>query len=432
MDDPAVQTTLRRIFHQLIMRWLYTTGIFAYVFAIRAAAFTGKRKAQQWVEGRKDLLTQYRMLFMNRTEGVVWVHVSSLGEFEQGRPVIEALKQKFPEKKILLTFFSPSGYEVRKNYQHADFILYLPFDCLRLMRKFVKIVQPEMMIFVKYDFWFNLITACHEKGIPVIFISSAFRQKQFFFRWWATWFRKQLLKVDHFFVQTSESLNLLYNIGITRTTFAGDTRLDRVIALRDEQKMFPEIEQFVAGRKVLVAGSTWPTDEKFILPWIKNHSDICLIIAPHDVSEGRLNAIRSGFVEEVANYSDLSGAQQRNSKILLIDRIGVLAFIYRYAHVVYIGNGFGKGIHNILEPVVFGKPVIFGPNYRKFTEAVTLVAEGGAFSFENFQDFEKHLDRLMVDDDFHKTCTHICLDYIEKNKGATALIVEELTKKLRQ
>jgi len=410
------------------MRWLYTSLIFAYVFAIRIAALTGNRKAKLWVNGRKDLFQQYRLLFMHEdARSFFWFHVSSLGEFEQGRPVIESIRTAFPEKKILLTFFSPSGYEVRKNYSGADYVLYLPFDCLRLMRKFVAVVKPAAVIFVKYDFWFNFITACKEKNIPVFFISSVFRSEQYFFRWWAGWFRNQLKNVERFFVQNAASVDLLHKYGITKASFAGDTRLDRVIAIREEQKVFPDIEHFINGRKVLLAGSTWQDDEKFLLPWIKEHPEICFLIAPHDISEFRLNEIEKSFGNDVVRLSQLKNESQPGKRILLIDSIGVLAYLYRYAVVAYIGNGFGKGIHNILEAIVYGKPAVFGPNFGKFSEAVTLVKNGGTFTFSEGTQFDDILNKLFWDEQFCNSASEICLKYVNEHSGATAQIIDELS-----
>lgn len=411
------------------MRWIYTLGIFAYVFVIRLAAVFGSIKAKKWVEGRKDLLSQYRILFMHEQPGsFIWFHVSSLGEFEQGRPVIESMRKSYPGKKILLTFFSPSGYEIRKNYQNAEYVMYLPFDCLRLMRKFVAVVDPCAVFFVKYDFWFNFITACKEKQIPVFFISAVFRQNHYFFQWWAGWFRKQLKKVSVFFVQNHESVKIAGENGINNVVFAGDTRLDRVVDIYNENRIFPEIEQFISGRKVMIAGSTWPADEKFIVPWIRDNVDLCLIIAPHDVSEIRLKEVESYFDEDVIRMSSLKNYNHSESRILLIDSVGVLAYLYRYAHAVYIGNGFGNGIHNTLEPVVYGKPVVFGPNYKKFVEAVKLISEGGVFSFSKQDEFEKYLEQLFTDEKFYNTARNACLKYVRDHCGATPRIITELSR----
>jgi 3-deoxy-D-manno-octulosonic-acid transferase len=406
------------------MRWIYTIGIFVYVFSIKLAAFFGNIKAGKWVAGRKGLYSQYKMLFFADTPGsFFWFHVSSLGEFEQGRPVIEAIRKNFPERKILLTFFSPSGYEIRKDNELADIVLYLPIDCLRLMRKFVGVVQPCAVIFVKYDFWFNFITACSERKIPVFFISAVFRKNHFFFRWWAQWFRKQLQKVDTFFVQTHESLIIAQKNGLNNITFAGDTRLDRVIEIRNDFRKFPEINQFINGRKVLLAGSTWPSDERFIIPWINANKNICLIIAPHDVSETRLKEIESTFENPVKRYSSLQNTYSYDDRILLIDTIGILAYLYREAYVALIGNGFGKGIHNILEPVVFGKPVVFGPHYHHFAEAVSLIAGKGAFSFKHQEELNQYLNRLMFDSEFYRSTSEACLKYVSENSGATQRIM---------
>jgi 3-deoxy-D-manno-octulosonic-acid transferase len=409
------------------MRWIYSIGIFAYVFAIRIASLFGNSKAKLWLTGRQNLESLYKEKFMNQEPGqYIWIHVSSLGEFEQGRPVIEALKKEYPLQKILLTFYSPSGYEIRKNYPLADVVLYLPGDSLRIMRKYVKLVRPALVVFVKYDFWFNFIIACHELKIPVIFIASAFRKNQYFFKWWAGWFRKQLQKVTAFFVQTQHSVDLLRSYGINQVEFAGDTRLDRVVSIRDEQREFPAIKKLISGRQVIVAGSTWPKDEQFLKHLIQKYPDVFFIIAPHDVSENRLLQIEKLFDHKSLRYSDIESLETASCKLLLIDSIGVLAFIYRYASVVYIGNGFGKGIHNILEPVVYGKPVIFGPNYFKFAEAVTLVNTGGAFSFSGISEMENIVANLLGNETSLHQASGICFGYVEQNKGATTKIVKRI------
>ncbi len=407
------------------MRWIYTAVIQLYVLFIRTAALFGNKKARLWTQGRKNLLAQYMDYFANEQQSTyIWVHVSSLGEFEQGRTVIDELKKSHPEKKILLTFFSPSGYEIRKNYQHADVVFYLPIDRLRLMRKYVEVVSPSLVVFVKYDFWFNFLTACFEKEIPVVFISSVFRRNQYFFKWWAGWFRKQLRKVSFFFVQTQESVNILKMHGIEKTEFVGDTRLDRVISIREEQKRFPEIEKMVGTGKVIVAGSTWHEDENFLIGLRKTYPDVFFIIAPHDVSEKRVSSLERMFSLNCIRFSSIKNSSTQGVKTLIIDSIGVLAYIYRYATLVYVGNGFGKGIHNILEPVVYGKPVIFGPNYSKFVEAVTLVKAGGAFSFSNKNELEFITKLLLYDDVALNKASEKCIKYTENHQGATEKIMK--------
>ncbi len=407
------------------MRWLYTSGIFAYVFSIKLAALFGNKKAKLWVRGRKGLFQEYTLLFENHPPSTfIWFHVSSLGEFEQGRPVIEGLRTKFPNKKILLSFFSPSGYEIRKNYSGADYVMYLPFDCLRLMRKFVTVVNPAAVVFVKYDFWFNFIKACSEKNIPVYFISAAFRHNQYFFKPWGKWFLKHLKMVNMFFVQTHESEILLQKHGISQVQFAGDTRLDRVIEMKNENKTFTEIEKFINNRQTIVAGSTWPADENIIMPWMKENKDIVLIIAPHDISEHRLKSIEQLFDEPVSRHSQLKGSEI--GRILLIDSIGILSHIYKYSQFAIIGNGFGRGIHNILEAIVFGKPVLFGPNFKKFTEAVVLSESGGAFPFRNTEEFSQTAKQLLSNEEALYQASESCLQFVEKNRGATQMILDNL------
>jgi len=406
------------------MRFLYSSGVLLYVLAIRLSAVIGNRKAKLWIKGRKNILKNYNSLFQNeKAKSFIWFHVSSLGEFEQGRPLMEKIKQTYPEKKLLLTFFSPSGFELRKNYEYADVVMYLPPDYLKTMQKLVTLIKPCFIVFVKYDFWFNLIKACRDSSVPVYFVSSAFRPQQYFFKWWSTWFRNQLKTVSMFFVQTQESVELLKSHKIDNVTFAGDTRLDRVIEIKNEKTEFPQIETFANGRTVIIAGSSWPADEQILLHFANQHKDIALIIAPHDVSEERISHIEHLFNNKTVRLSSLSTPNKNNPQVLIIDNIGVLSKIYRYCHFAYIGNGFGKGIHNILECVVYGKPVVFGPNYRSFTEATELIKHKGAFSISNTSEFQNIAETLIYNTQIYQRASEACLHYVEQNKGASSIII---------
>lgn len=411
------------------MRIIYTVAIFFYVMLIHLAATIGIRNARLWLLGRRQLFEKYKQAFDKYSKDKwIWFHASSLGEFEQGRNVIEKLKQNHPQYKILLTFFSPSGYEVQKHYPYADLVLYFPIDFTGLVRAILNLVNPVLVIFVKYDFWFNFLRECKKKKIPVIFISSLFRSRQYFFKPFGFWFLKQIKKnVTMFFVQDQKSELLLKNHGIDQVLLAGDTRIDRVIRIRDEQVNFERLEEWIDSKQIIVAGSTWPKDEKILKKVSEALPDVLFIIAPHQVSNERLSSIENLFgVKNTCRLSTFS--LNTDFRFLLIDTIGLLAKLYRYGNVIYIGNGFGKGIHNILEAIVYGKPVIFGPNYHRFPEAVYLVMRNAAFPIKNSADFVNITKKLLNDSSFYKKVSNICLEYVEQNKGATNVIVNFIEK----
>lgn len=411
------------------MRIIYTIAIFFYVILIRFAATIGVRNARLWLLGRRQHSEKYKQVFDKyANEKWIWFHVSSLGEFEQGRSVIEKLKHNHSQYKILLTFFSPSGYEVQKHYQHADAVLYFPIDFKGLVRKILNLVNPVLVIFVKYDFWFNFLRECTKKKIPVIFISSFFRPRQYFFKPFGFWFLEQIKKnVSMFFVQDQRSVVLLKQHGIDQVLLAGDTRIDRVIRIRDEQVNFVKLEEWIANNRVIIAGSTWPKDERILKEASEALQNVLFIIAPHQVSNERLSSIENLFgVQNICRLSNFSS--NTDFRFLLIDTIGLLAKLYRYGNVIYIGNGFGKGIHNILEAVVYGKPVIFGPKYHKFPEAAYLVDKSAAFPIKNVADFIIVTEKLLNNNSFYKRVSNICLEYVEQNKGATNIIVNFIEK----
>ena len=391
------------------MRGLYTFGIRAYAATVKLAAWLGNAKAKLWVEGRKKPLPQ-----SDSDEPWVWFHAASLGEFEQGRPLIEALKQQYPHLKVSLTFFSPSGYEVRKDYPLADEVLYLPIDTLGNARRWVERHHFVAAFFIKYEFWFNYMKALADKGIPLYYISLILRPNQYFFKWYGRWFRKQLGNVTHFFVQDETTFNLLKDFG--NATLCGDTRFDRVAAIARTARRFPEIEEFINGRKCIIAGSTWPPDEKLLIPYINSlPENYCMIIAPHDISEKHIKQIREALKEVKAE------------KVYLIDTVGILSQLYQYASFVYIGGGFGVNIHNIQEPVTFGCPVVFGPKHKSFKEAVDLTALGGAFSIKDQAELYRIFDKLIHDEAFRQEASRICKDYLSKQLGATEIIMKEIT-----
>ena len=419
------------------MRGLYTLAVRTYAAAVRAAALFGHPKAKQWVEGRRLQASQATrpdegairssdtVPDSDGSERWVWFHAASLGEFEQGRPLIEALKAQHPDLKVCLSFFSPSGYEIRKNDPLADEVCYLPIDTPRNARQWVQRHPFVAAFFIKYEFWFNHIQALHDEGIPLYYISLLLRPQQYFFRWYGGWFRRQLRLVTHFFVQDEATLALLQGIGLDNATVCGDTRFDRVAAIARQAKPFPEVEAFVQGRHCIVAGSTWPPDEQRILPWIdRMPDDYCLILAPHDIAERHVEQL-SASLPGSQRYTRLDPRQP--AKVLLLDTIGILSQLYQYARFVYVGGGFGTNIHNIQEPVTFGCPVVFGPRYKHFKEAVDLVALGGAFPVASQQELEQVFDRLIHDETGYRRASATCRDYLGTQLGATQKIMDRIT-----
>ena len=411
------------------MNFFYSLAIRLYSGLVAVASLFGNKKAQQWWKGRnkqwENLVTEHK------DDEWLWMHVSSLGEFEQGLPVIESLKKNFPKYKILLTFFSPSGYEPRKNFPLADKVAYMPSDTLQNAKKLVRNFNIKAAFFVKYDFWFNYMKVLKKNDIPLYYISALLHPDHYFFKFYSTWFRKQLLNVSHYFVQNDETAKLLKSIGIENATVTGDTRFDRVYDIAKQSKSFPEIEEFIAGRHCIIAGSSWPSDEKFIIPFSKKMpDDYSLIIAPHDVSESHIKQITSQLDSYVL-YSQLTlPISQQLKKVLVVDTIGILKQIYKYARFAYVGGGFMSSIHNTQEALVFGCPVVVGPKYTKFVEAVDLVRDGGMFSVENQQEFDDIFEQLMNDDNFYNKASGICQDYIQLSIGATSKIMKRLNDEL--
>ena len=402
------------------MRGLYTLAIRTYTAGVKVAALWGNAKAKQWVEGRK-----YWPEAGTDDAPWVWFHAASLGEFEQGRPLIEALKKQYPDLKVSLTFFSPSGYEIRKNYPLADEVLYLPADTMKNARQWVKRHRFVAAFFIKYEFWFNYMKALQEAQVPLYYISLILKPKQYFFRWYGGWFRKQLKAVSHFFVQDDTSLALLHGIGLDNATLCGDTRFDRVADIAKQAKRFPEIEAFIAGRNCIIAGSSWPPDERLLIPYLERlPENYCMIIAPHDISEKHLQQI-TGQLGRYQLYTDLH--PERRDPVLVLNTIGILSQLYQYARFVYIGGGFGVNIHNIQEPVTFGCPVVFGPKYKSFKEAVDLIRLGGAFSINGQDGLDRVFDRLIHDEAFYRQASETCKDYLKSQLGATRIILEKIT-----
>ncbi len=408
------------------MPFLYTIIIRLYRLLIGAAA-PFNAKAALWVRGRRTVFRQLEDDLRDRPR-VIWFHAASLGEFEQGRPVMEAFRQRHPGIRILLTFFSPSGYEVRKDYPGADHIHYLPIDTPENARRFVQLVNPVAAVFIKYEFWFNYLDQLHRKGIPTYTISAIFRPGQHFFRPWGGWALRQLRKVTLFFVQNEASGRLLREAGIDNFVVSGDTRFDRVMQIAAQKKDFPLIAGFAAGAQVVLAGSSWPPEERLVLRWLDGQrTGAKVIIAPHEVHEERIRAIAQAYAGHApVRYSQLKDERDlEGARVLIVDGMGFLSGLYQYCDAALIGGGFGKGIHNILEAVTFGKPVLFGPNYQKFAEAVELAEKGGAFPVEE-EDFEVRVNKLLDDKELYDQASGICRGFIAEHTGATAIILDNI------
>ncbi len=404
------------------MRFLYTLSIYCYTLLIFLASFFNG-KARKWINGRKGILRKLNAYAGDNSNKLIWFHCASLGEFEMGRPVIEMIKNEHPEYKILITFFSPSGFEVQRNYTLADYVYYLPADTPKNARKFIEIIKPTAAVFIKYEFWFNYINELKKKSIPVFSISAVFRNEQHFFKWYGAWFRKHLNIFSWIYTQTKDSKQLLESIEINNVSISGDTRFDRVLETVSRAEELPLIKEFAGSSRVFVAGSSWhPDEEVYLKTCVENSDEIKLIIAPHDVSENRITSIEKKIDKPTIRYSQLEKAQLNNEHILIIDSIGLLARIYRYSYLAFIGGAFGSGLHNILEAVAFGCPVFFGPKNEKFWEAATLAHKGGAFVVKSESEFIQHYEKLISDNDYYAYCSEICKTFIKDNSGGSKLI----------
>lgn len=408
------------------MTLLYNIGIFLYTNLVRVASLFNE-KAKFWIKGRKNLLATIDAK-VDKSKPIAWFHSSSLGEFEQGRPVIEAFRAQYPNYAILLTFFSPSGYEVRKNYSGADYIFYLPADTKRNAKRFIEIVNPKVALFVKYDFWYNYLTQLKKNNIPTYVFSSIFRPQQSFFKWYGGWYRKLLGSFTKLFVQDENSKKLLATIGVENVEVGGDTRFDRVYDLVQQAQPQPLIEKFVGNSKVLVAGSTWIDDEQLLCRYANEHN-IKLIVAPHETTEANVSRVESYCKRGVVRYTE---AQTDDTKlagadVLIINCIGLLSSLYRYGQVAYIGGGFGKGIHNTLEAATYGVPVVFGPKYQKFREACQLIDRRAAVSITTYEQLAKALDNYFDNVETCQKAGAVAAAYVDETRGGTLLIMNELS-----
>jgi 3-deoxy-D-manno-octulosonic-acid transferase len=408
------------------MSFIYTVGLCIYYLGVLTASVFN-RKARLWIRGRRGVFRDMKATIGR--EPLLWMHVASLGEFEQGRPMLEAIRQKYPQLRILLTFFSPSGYEIRKNYGGADYIYYLPLDTRQNALRFIGLIKPQMAIFVKYEFWPNYLKCLHQQGIPLYLVSGIFRPGQIFFKWYGGWYRKMLACFHHFFVQTRESVALLHSIGLTNSTLTGDTRFDRVLQVSSGAKDIVVASRFRNDQPCIIAGSTWPADEDLLLRYISQSPvNLKFIIAPHEVHEQRISHFISQLKRSHFRYSEAPDRDIAGCQVLIIDSIGLLSALYRYGDIAYIGGGFGKGIHNILEAAAFGIPVLFGPRYEKFHEAVELVRLGGAVSCNSFDTFKNTLERWLRDDESRKQAGKVAGNYVQAGSGATRAIVSHIFK----
>lgn len=401
---------------------LYNLAIAIYDLGVHLAA-PFSRKPRKMMKGHWVV---YELLRQQVEEGVryIWFHAASLGEFEQGRPLIESIREKYPDYKILLTFFSPSGYEVRKHYRGADIVCYLPFDKPRNVKKFLDIVHPCMAFFIKYEFWKNYLGELHKRRIPVYSVSSIFRREQIFFKWYGGTYRNVLTYFDHLFVQNETSKRYLSKIGITRVTVVGDTRFDRVLQIREEAKELPLVEKFKGNNSfTFVAGSSWGPDEDLFLEYFNTHPEMKLIIAPHVIDENHLVEIISKLKRPYVRYTRADEKNVLKADCLIIDCFGLLSSIYRYGEIAYVGGGFGVGIHNTLEAAVYGIPVIFGPKYQKFLEAIQLLEAKGAYSVKDYEELSTLLERFFNDQEFLHETGNKAGYYVTSNSGATEKIM---------
>lgn len=407
------------------MSFFYNIIIHIFHFSIRIFSLFNP-KARLWIKGRKRVFERIAREVKN-DKPLAWFHCASLGEFEQGRPVIEAFKKQYPDFRILLTFFSPSGFEVRSNYNKADYIYYLPIDTHANAKRFLKLTNPKIAFFIKYEYWFNYILQLKKMNIPVIGVASIFRPGQRFFRKFGRWQRNALRSFNHFFVQNKVSAELLAGIGIKQVTVSGDTRFDRVAEVAAQKKDFPLVRKFKNKLPVIVAGSTWPDDEALIIEMInQKRENLKFIIAPHEVHPDRIDNLMKKLPENSLRFSELNASNAEDARVLVIDNIGILLHLYQYADVAYIGGGFGVGIHNILEAATFGRPVIFGPNYQKFQEARELINYKGAFAVKSKTEFVEICKKLLDDDKYLQRTSLICRNYVETNQGATHLIIKHV------
>ena len=411
------------------MNVLYNLSIFFYSVLIKLSA-PFNLKASHISKGRDRVFDELTAK-IKHDRPIIWVHCASLGEFEQGRPIIESIRKQYPEYQIFLTFFSPSGYEIRKNYEFAEYIFYLPADNKKNARKLIELVRPKLVFFVKYEFWFHYINELKKNNIPLYLISAIFREDQLFFKSspWGKWYRKMLFCFEHIFVQDDHSVDLLHQIGLNNVTKAGDTRFDRVAEIARNGKNIPIVEKFKGNSQLVVAGSTWKPDEELLVQYIHSHPETKFIIAPHETKKVNIERLINLLKTSAICYSEATEVTVINKQILIVDSIGLLSSIYKYADLAYIGGGFGVGIHNTLEAAIFGMPLVFGPNYLKFHEATSMVKLGVAFPITDYSSLQSILNTLLLDTQKATLISGKCIKFTNQNLGATEIILNKVLNK---
>ena len=413
--------------------------LFLYNLIIQIASFLLKivavfsPKIKLFVEGRKSVFEILESK-INANEKTIWFHAASLGEYEQGLPVIERIKEKFPNHKIVVTFFSPSGYEVRKNNLVADVTVYLPLDTKKNALQFLSIVRPKMVFFIKYEYWPNYLTELRKLGIPTYLISGIFRKNQLFFKWYGGFYRTALNTFTYFFVQNESSKKLLLELGKTNVAVSGDTRFDRVASILEKDNSLDFIETFKNDTLTIVAGSSWPKDENLLVDYINQTSEkIKFIIAPHNIKEEQIQELKNSISKRVVLFSEKSTKNLADFDVFIIDTIGILTKIYSYADIAYVGGGFGNpGVHNILEPATFGVPIVIGPNFSHFAEATALVNREGCIPISNKKELMDAFSNLIANDNIRHEKGHICNTFVQMNKGATDIIMKKINDQVEQ
>ena len=404
------------------MLFLYNVIVhLARFFLLLSAPFN--QKIRLFRKGRQSVFP-FLKEHLSKQDKVIWVHAASLGEYEQGLPVIKSLKVAYPEYNVLVTFFSPSGYEVKKNSAEADLVTYLPLDTRINCRKFLNMVQPKLAIFIKYEIWPNYLKVLEERGIPTLLVSAIFNQKQSYFKIYGGFMRRALRRFHHIFVQDENSAELLKCLGIHEYTISGDTRFDRVLEIVGQEKPLPLIKRFIQDQPCLVAGSTWPEDEAVIVPYINaDESPLKFVLVPHDIKTNHIKQLVSSITPPVKLYSELTESSEMEFKVLVVDQVGLLSSLYRFAKVAYVGGGFATGLHNTLEAAVYGIPVLIGPQYEGFREAEDLVARKGILPVQDRDDFKAECDRFFSEESLGIQTGQINTAYIDENQGATEKIV---------
>ena len=417
---------------------LYNIIMYIYQAGIAIYSHFNEKVKKMWIGERAAFGVLQKQVEPNAK--YIWFHAASLGEFEQGRPLIEKIKKEYPNYKILLTFFSPSGYEVRKNYEQADIVTYLPIDTVANAQRFLRIVRPVMAFFIKYEFWYNYLHILRHRNIPVYSVSSIFRPNQIFFRPYGRQYAAVLKCFSHFFVQNDLSKSLLAKIGINNVTVVGDTRFDRVLQIKDNSKKLPLVDKFIGNQdvklangvtnslhRVFVAGSSWLPDEEIFIKYFNEHNDWKLIIAPHIIADTHLRQILQLLKgKKVVLYTEATETNVADADVLVINCFGLLSSIYHYGDVAYVGGGFGAGIHNVLEAAVWGIPVVFGPNNKRFAEAQGLLASGGGFEIDNYEKFALIMDRFRSDKDFLQNSGNTAGSFVKQLSGATNKVFSDI------